>query len=278
VGWEEQVFLLVLIRNNQKGENGLEKFDILGVKVSVVDRVRLLALAGETCQDITPRFFAYVNAHCLNIAQGDWELKDILNKADLVYADGVGVVAAARWLGGPRLEKITGRDWINQYCKVASECGMKTYIVAGKPGVARRACQRMEEQYPKLKIIGCSDGYFFEKSEKAVLDEIRELRPDVVMIGMGVPRQEKWVNHWRTHLPVPLFWTVGALFDYVAGVELPVPALLNRLGLEWLWRLGIDPLGKWRRYIIGLPLFVFRVIRQKTTILRRDGRIFYHLV
>jgi N-acetylglucosaminyldiphosphoundecaprenol N-acetyl-beta-D-mannosaminyltransferase len=91
------------------------------------------------------------------------------------------------------------------------------------------------------------------------------MKPDVTFVGMGIPDQEKWIDRQREYIPSSVCWGVGALFDYVAGVELPVPNWMNHLALEWLWRLLIDPGGKWKRYLLGNPVFAFRVFRQKFT-------------
>lgn len=205
----------------------------------------------------------YVNAHCMNLAHADPAYHRILTWADLVYADGVGIVWASRLLNGVPLVKMTGADWISDYCRRAEITGLRTYILAGRASVAARAAKNLLKCYPGLKIVGMADGYFEECNEPGVLDAINASRAEVVFVGMGVPKQETWIYRNRPAISAPVCWAVGALFDYPAGDESRVPALLQRLNLEWLWRLGMDPRGKWKRYLLGNPEFVFRILREK---------------
>ena len=241
----------------------MEKLSILGVDVDSVTRADLLATVTAWARGTEPRTISYVNAHCLNLAAQDSAYRSLLNQADLVYSDGRSVVWASQLLGGPRMHKITGRDWIHDLCRCAESDGLSLYILAGRPGIAESARRNLLKDWPGLKIVGCSDGYFITKSEAVVLDELAAEPPHILLVGMGAPLQEKWIARWRTNLASPVCWAVGALFDYVAGEEAPVPSWMDRIGLEWMWRLMIDPLGKWRRYLIGNPFFVARVIGQK---------------
>jgi N-acetylglucosaminyldiphosphoundecaprenol N-acetyl-beta-D-mannosaminyltransferase len=158
---------------------------------------------------------------------------------------------------------MTGADWIHDFCQQAQQVGLRLYILAGEPGIARLASDNLQNKYPGLKIVGCSDGWFSERSQSDVIHEINAASPHVVFIGLGVPRQEKWIAGRRKQIEAPVCWGVGALFDYVAGVEARVPRLMNLLALEWFWRLIMDPRGKWRRYLLGNPLFIYQVLRQK---------------
>jgi N-acetylglucosaminyldiphosphoundecaprenol N-acetyl-beta-D-mannosaminyltransferase len=243
----------------------MDKVNILGAPVTCAGKDLLLEQAQVWSRQRQARLITYVNAHCLNVAHTDPAYLELLKTADLVYADGFSVVFAARFLYGARLEKITGRDWIYDFSRMAAEADLKVYILAGRPGVAQKAGSRLRQAFPGLQIVGARDGYFIGCSEEEVLREIRELRPQVVLVGMGIPLQEKWLAVHRTEIQAPVCWAVGALFDYVAGFEPPVPYWLNALAMEWLWRLILDPTGKWRRYLVGLPLFALRLIRQKQT-------------
>ncbi len=232
-------------------------------------RVACLDFAGilEQVQEWLPakerRTILYANAHCLNTAWEDLQVRSALNQADLVYADGISVVWASRILDGCRLVKMTGADWIWPFCAWAQEQGVSLYILGGRPGVGARAQKMLLQRYPDLEVLGCADGFFQEKSEVEVIREINRLCPQVLFVGMGTPKQEQWVAARRPALEVPVCWAVGALFDYVAGDERRVPAWLYGLGLEWLWRLWVNPHGKWRRYILGNPRFVWRVLKQR---------------
>jgi N-acetylglucosaminyldiphosphoundecaprenol N-acetyl-beta-D-mannosaminyltransferase len=250
-------------------ETVAESVEILGVRIDCMNTTRILDRIRDWAGSTERRTVMYVNAHCLNIAYQDSGYRAVLNAADLVYTDGVSVAWASRWLHGCSMQKATGADWIEPLCMRAVEHGWRIYILAGRPGTAATARLRLEERYPGLQIVGTSDGFFVERSERDVVEHIAAVKPDIVFVGLGTPRQEQWVAAHAGDLPDAIYWAVGALFDYVAGLERRAPAWMRALALEWAWRLLIDPFGKWRRYIIGNPLFVVRVLRQR---LRRAER------
>jgi N-acetylglucosaminyldiphosphoundecaprenol N-acetyl-beta-D-mannosaminyltransferase len=237
--------------------------EILGVRVNCVDQSQLLQRAVDSVRQPGQMCFTYVNAHCLNLAIEDHGYQQLLNQFDLVYSDGIGVVWADRFLNKTQCYKVTGRAWIEDFCHLCSSEKISLYLLGSQPGVAEKAKKQLENRYPNLRILGFCDGYFSGKSENELIDELILTQPDVLLVGMGVPLQEKWIDTHSSQLPVKVCWAVGALLDYVAGVEPPVPVWMERLALEWMWRMMVDPRHKWRRYIIGNPLFIARVLKQK---------------
>lgn len=237
--------------------------NVLGVRVHGVDEAGLLALARAWSRARTRRTILYVNAHCLNAAYLDPDYRELLNRADLVYADGIGPVVAGRFLGSNHLQKTTGSDWIRGFCRMAGPEGLRLYLLAGRAGVVEAARERMLAEYLGLQIVGVSDGYFQTKREAEVLEDIDRTRPDVLFVGMGTPRQEAWIARHRQAISAPLCWAVGSLFDLFGGVEAWPPGWAGALGLQWFWRWMMDPVGKFRRYMLGNPLFLSRVLRQR---------------
>jgi N-acetylglucosaminyldiphosphoundecaprenol N-acetyl-beta-D-mannosaminyltransferase len=241
----------------------LNSVNILDVNVSCLDIKGIFACVKEWVEEDMRRTILYVNAHCFNIASEDTYYRRLLNRADIVYADGISVVWSSRILGGCKLQKNTGADWIEEFCCFAVNEAIHFYILGGKPGTAEKAKKNLIKEYPGIKIGGCSDGYFRTKSEIQVLKEIKDFSSQILFVGMGTPHQERWIYEHREEISAPVCWGVGALFDYVAGIESRVPPWMGRVGLEWFYRLIVDPAGKWERYIIGNPRFVTRIIRQK---------------
>jgi N-acetylglucosaminyldiphosphoundecaprenol N-acetyl-beta-D-mannosaminyltransferase len=235
--------------------------NILDVPVSCCSREDLLSQVITWCREEQRRTITYVNAHCLNLAQSDPGYHQLLNQCDLVYADGVSVVWASRLLGGCPLEKITGRDWIYDFCRLAARRDIRVFILAGEPGIADRAGRVLRRQFPDLKVVGTHSGFLTERGQEAVLSQIEDASPDMIFVGMGAPLQEKWIWEHREEMSASVCWAVGALFDYVAGEEPPVPSWMERMALEWLWRFFVDPSGKWKRYLVGNPVFLFRLLR-----------------
>ena len=236
--------------------------NILGVNVACTSAQEIIARVTAWTELDEQQTVMYVNAHIINIACQDALFLEILNRADLVWCDGIGVVWAAKILGGCQLEKMTGEDWIYSFCESAERTGLRIYLLAGKPGIAMVAKQNLQNLYPGLKIVGVSDGYFVERNEQSVLKHIKDTQPHVIFVGMGSPVQEKWISSNRDDVSAPVCWAVGALFDYVADVEARAPKWMIASGLEWLWRLILDPSGKWERYLLGNPRFVYRILRE----------------
>ena len=241
----------------------LNKVEILGVHVSCAKRENVLQIPLEWASQPHKRTILYVNAHCLNLTINDPVYRATLNTADLVYSDGISVVWAAKYLGGCKLEKVTGRDWIHDFCELIQKNPLRVYLLGGKPGIAQTARRKLIFQYPGLQIVGTHSGFLDWLNTPDLIAEINQANPHILLVGMGTPRQEMWLAAHREKIEVPVCWAVGALFDYVAGVEPPVPNWLNQLNLEWLWRMLIDPVGKWQRYLIGNPIFLYRILNQK---------------
>ena len=207
------------------------------------------------------------NAHCLNLCYEDPKLRDFLNGAEVVFCDGAGVMLAARMLGRRIPQRITYADWIWQLADLAAAQGFSLYLLGARPGVAREAAMRLRERYPDLEIAGVRHGYFDHSAgspeNEAVVEEIKASAPDILLVGLGMPLQENWLMENRHRLDAGVVLTGGAVFDYVSGRLRRGPRLLNESGFEWLARLLIEPRRLWRRYLVGNPLFLLRVLKQR---------------
>jgi len=204
----------------------------------------------------------YVNAHVLNQSRQYPELRAALETADLVYCDGYGVRLAAKALDVEIPHRMTGADWIWDLATMCERSGQSLYLLGSEPGVTREAAERLAKRYPNLQVAGSHHGYFEPGSPHGdrVIEDINERRPDIVLVGMGTPRQEMWVEHNANRIEGSVVWTVGALFDYVSGRVPRAPHWLADNGLEWIFRLAIEPQRMWRRYLLGNPVFISRVL------------------
>ncbi|HID07961.1 MAG TPA: glycosyltransferase, partial [Armatimonadetes bacterium] len=207
----------------------------------------------------------YANVHVLNTAYRDPDLRRILNRAELVYCDGAGVKLGARILGKHLPERMTGADWIHELCQACQETGMTLYLLGGEPGVAAKAAEVLATRYPGLSIVGTHHGHYNHTGPEndVVIAEINALQPDILLVGFGTPLQEKWIDHHFERLDVPVVWAVGALVDFVTGKKPRAPRWMLDHGLEWLYRLWSEPGRLWRRYVVGNPLFLWRVLMQR---------------
>jgi N-acetylglucosaminyldiphosphoundecaprenol N-acetyl-beta-D-mannosaminyltransferase len=210
-----------------------------------------------------PRKVMYVNAHVLNQSREYPELRDALEAADLVYCDGYGVRLAAKALDVEIPHRMTGADWIWDLATMCEQSGQSLYLLGSEPGVTAQAAERLRQRYPRLSVAGSHHGYFAPGSphDDRVVEDINERKPDIVLVGMGTPRQELWVEHNAHRLNTGVVWTVGALFDIVSGKVPRAPHWLADNGLEWIFRLAIEPQRMWRRYLLGNPVFISRVLQ-----------------
>ena len=221
--------------------------------------------------DGAPKRVMYANAHVLNQSSGDCELRGALESADLVYCDGYGVRLAAKALEVPVPHRMTGADWIWALAALCEQAGESVYLLGSEPGIASRAADRLGRTFPDLEVAGSHHGYFETGSphDERVVEHINACRPSILLVGMGTPKQELWVRDNAHRLDVGVLWTVGALFDVVSGKVPRAPGWLADNGLEWIFRLAIEPGRMWRRYLLGNPVFVHRVMAQARD--RHDG-------
>jgi N-acetylglucosaminyldiphosphoundecaprenol N-acetyl-beta-D-mannosaminyltransferase len=206
----------------------------------------------------------YLNAHVLNQSRANPALREALEQADLVYCDGYGVRLAAKALDAEIPHRMTGADWIYGLAALCELAGQSVYLLGAEPGVTAEAARRLARWYPRLEIAGTHHGYFDIGSahDDRVVEDINARKPDIVLVGMGTPKQELWVAHNAARLQTDVLWTVGALFDYVSGRVPRAPRWLADNGLEWIFRLAIEPQRMWRRYLLGNPVFISRVMAQ----------------
>jgi N-acetylglucosaminyldiphosphoundecaprenol N-acetyl-beta-D-mannosaminyltransferase len=211
-----------------------------------------------------PKRVMYANAHVLNQSATHPDLRRILERADLVYCDGYGVRLAARALDVPVPHRMTGADWIWSLAALCAQDGRSIYLLGSEPGVAAQAAERLAAMCPGLDVRGHHHGYFDVGAchDDRVVEHVNARRPSILLVGMGTPKQELWVQANAHRLHVDVLWTVGALFDVVSGKVPRAPGWLADNGLEWIFRLAIEPGRMWRRYLLGNPVFVHRVMAQ----------------
>lgn len=201
-----------------------------------------------------------MNAEMAMQAQADPALGAIIRGAGLVTADGSGVVWALR-RRGITARKVAGVELVRAVAERAAREGWSIYFLGAKPGVAQEAADKLGTAYPGLRIAGIRDGYFKPEGEAALRDEIRAARPDVILVALGVPRQEKWIAEHQADLGVPVAMGVGGSLDVFAGRVNRAPLAFQKLHLEWLYRLIQEP---WRFQRMGstLPAFVKEVLKR----------------
>lgn len=240
------------------------KLSILGVHFDnltqreALERLEVLLNSNDGPHQVS---FAYAN--CLNVAYTNPRYREVLNRSKLLLADGSGVRIASSILGQPIRENQCGTDVIPSFLGYLKGKATRVFLLGSKPSVVELAGQRMKREFPWVTVCGVQHGYF--DSDDAILEQINAARPDILLVGMGVPRQEIWIAENLHRLNVKLCCGVGALFDYYSGSMPRAPRWILRLGTEWIYRLYCEPRRLWRRYLIGNFLFLERVYRQLLT-------------
>lgn len=240
---------------------------LLGVRIHVLPLEMLLDLMMAAIRTDSRLLIGNVNVHAMNVAWRQPEFRNFLNEANVVFCDGFGVRLAARILGKPVPYRYTPPDWLPDLCTRCLQDDASLFLLGARPGVADEAASRLVAQFPRLRIAGTYHGYFDKSPDSAenaaVRARINAVQPDVLLVGFGMPLQELWLRDNWCHLDVNVALSCGALFDYVADRTPRPPEWMRQHGFEWLGRLIIEPRRLWRRYLIGNPLFLWRVLRQR---------------
>jgi N-acetylglucosaminyldiphosphoundecaprenol N-acetyl-beta-D-mannosaminyltransferase len=199
-----------------------------------------------------------VNAHTLNVACSDASFKQVLNGADFLFNDGTGVQLASRLAGKPFLDNLVGTDLVPQLCERAAQVGTSVFLLGGRPGVPETAAEGLRARVPGLRIAGVHQGYFSEDDNGRVVEAINASGAGILLVAFGNPLQEMWIHRNAPALRCDLCIGIGGLIDHLSGRLRRAPLWMRRLGIEWMHILAGQP-HKWRRYLLGNPLFVARV-------------------
>ena len=237
---------------------------LFDIPIDLAEPTDLLRTISDWASEHTTKRVMYVNAHVVNQSRVTMGLAQALRRADLVYCDGYGVRLAARVLNRPVPHRMTGADWIWGLAEVCELAGHPLYLLGSDPPLAREAAARLKRFYPGLDVAGAHHGFFDLDSphNERVIEDINAHQPRIVLVGMGTPKQELWVDRYAEQLDGAVVWTVGALFDIVSGHVPRAPRWLADNGLEWIFRLAIEPQRMWRRYLLGNPVFLHRVLTE----------------
>ncbi|MBN1200889.1 MAG: WecB/TagA/CpsF family glycosyltransferase [Anaerolineae bacterium] len=202
-----------------------------------------------------------VSPEFVMIAQDDPGFMRVLRAADLCVADGVGLLFAARYLGHPLPERVTGSDGVPVIAERAARDGWKLFLLGAAPGVAEQAAANLVNRNPGLQIVGTYAGSPSPHEEETIIERVNASGADILFVAYGAPRQDKWIARNEARLDVCVAMGVGGTFDFIAGVVPRAPRWMRRLALEWLYRLIRQP-WRWRR-MLRLPRFVWAVLRYR---------------
>jgi N-acetylglucosaminyldiphosphoundecaprenol N-acetyl-beta-D-mannosaminyltransferase len=248
------------------------RINICGVEIDrynfdqVLERIISHAIANKP-----PEYVVTPNAMHILSLQKDSLFREIYRQAFLVVPDGVSLLWAAQFLNTPLNGRVNGTDLFERLCAVAAEKGLKVFLLGGRAGAADAAKTVLEARHPDLKIVGthCPPyGFESQSAELASIDaKIKSVQPHLLFVGLGAPKQEKWISANYQELSVPISVGIGVSFELVADMVSRAPIWMQKTGLEWLFRLIVEPKRLWKRYIIGNPLFILLVLKQRLRLL-----------
>ncbi len=240
---------------------------IAGTKVTLADKEELLRWVSEILlrEDGKTRLVSSGNVHSFNMAHKLPWYQQYLNDSDIVRLDGAGISLAARMYGHTPPARSTWADFGWPLMEQFAEEGTRVFFFGCAPGIAMDASIQCEIRYPKLQVVGTENGFIDWKDPEStdnatLINQINATKSDVLIIGLGMPRQEQWVLEHRDQLDVKIIMTGGAVFNYLAGQEKRAPKWMLNCGLEWAFRLFLEPRRLFSRYVIGNPVFLWRVI------------------
>lgn len=238
------------------------KVDVLGVHFDAVTMEEAIAKATAYMEEEggRARMIFTANPEIVMLAEHNSRFMQIINEGDLVVADGIGVVIGAKWLGHPLPERVAGFDLVQGIFEKMKSSHKTAYFFGAAPGIAEAAAKRMMAVHKGLKVLGSHDGYFDEVEEYKIVEEIKRLKPDLLLVGLGAPKQENWIKKHKDELGVKLCIGVGGSFDVMSGSLKRAPELFIRFGLEWFHRLITQP-TRFKR-MMKLPLFLVHVVRK----------------
>jgi N-acetylglucosaminyldiphosphoundecaprenol N-acetyl-beta-D-mannosaminyltransferase len=238
------------------------RVDILGIKIDDVTGEETLARIEQFVSDGRQHIVTTVNPEFIVAAQKDAAFARILNQADLNLPDGQGLLWAARLLGNSLRERVTGVDTVVKLAGLSAEKGYRIYLLGAAQGVAEATARILTTRFPTLRVAGTYAGSPAPEEDDEIVQRILAADPQLLFVAYGAPKQEKWIARNLSRLQVPVAMGVGGAFDFISGEARRAPNWMQRLGLEWLHRLALQP-WRWRR-MTALPRFGLLVLRQRT--------------
>lgn len=250
----------------------MESINIFGVKIHNTSLDEVTDLLKEFLQEDRLRVIYTPNTEIVMAAKDDEDLKNLLNKGDLIIPDGIGLIYGSRIQKKPLKERVTGFDTSMKLLEIGNQMGYSIYLLGGEEGVAKDAAANIKDNYPNMKIAGYHHGFFKgshlglsnEEEEMEIIKDINEKNPDIIFVGLGFPRQEIWIDANRDKLKSRIIIGNGGVMDILSGNAKRAPEIYQNLGLEWFYRLMKEP-SRIKRQLV-LPKFMLQVLFNRDVI------------
>lgn len=251
----------------------IPRVDVLGVGVSAIDMPMAVAEIERWIDQGERHYVCVTGVHGVMECQRDPDLRDIHDRSGLTTPDGMPMVWSGRYAGAHWMRRVYGPDLMLALAERAATAGWRSFFYGGREGTADRLAERLADRFPGFTTVGTYSPPFRPlraEEDRAVVDMINGTRPDLVWVGLSTPKQERWMAAHRDQLTAPALLGVGAAFDIHAGELAQAPPRLQRLGLEWAYRLYREPRRLWRRYLYNNPRFLLAIARRRP-VLREAG-------
>jgi N-acetylglucosaminyldiphosphoundecaprenol N-acetyl-beta-D-mannosaminyltransferase len=222
----------------------------------LIDKIDEFIVSGK------PHKLVLLNPYIVLEAKKHHDYGDYIRNCDIITADGVGLLMAAKLFGKPFPQRVTGTDFMPAIARLASEKGYSMYLLGAAPGIAQKAAEKLVKQFPGLKIAGVQHGYFTAEEEKTVIEGIKKAKPDILVVCMGVYIQEMFIEKYYKELGIPLSFGNGAALDFVSERVKRAPLWMQKRGLEWFFRFMQEPGRMWKRYLIGNVVFLWLTLKE----------------
>lgn len=239
-----------------------ETRDVLGVPVGIVTMSETLEWARQWLHQSESRLLLTSDSQGIYLAQSDPELKAIYQRAALNTPDSYGVVWALRRQGIHLQDRVTGVDLVSGLCEIAAQEGKSVYLLGSSPGVAEKAARALQERYTGLRIAGARDGYYAAAEELEIVKDVAATKPDILLVAMGIPRQEKFLAKYQEQIGFRIGMGIGGSLDVLSGQVKRAPKVVQAVRMEWLWRVILNP--KKISKVATLPKFAMCVLRGRT--------------
>lgn len=247
------------INNNNKPHNANVPYivNLFGISIKNVSMTQAVNWVTTKANPFSPKVGFFVNTHSINLGIENPEFITQLKQADALFADGSGMRIAARHCGFELQDNVNGTDMLPLLCQQCANHQRSIFFLGAQPGVAQTMVNKLTHQFPQLQIAGSHHG-FINNHDDSLIQTINDSGCDVLLVAMGSPRQENWINQYKDQLQCRSILGVGGLFDFYSGRIPRAPLWLRKIGMEWTWRLLQEPQVKFKRYVLGNPLFLFR--------------------
>lgn len=254
--------LIALLLDSEQAPQAAARLRMFGLTLTNETRDQAVSRILTMAQGEQPGLVAFVNPACVNIAMEDASYRAVLERAAVIFPDGIGIKLAARYLGQSVIDNLNGTDLFPALCDRLEGTGLGLYLLGAQPGVVEVMVERMRERWPALDIRGWHHGHLRDRAEEdRVIEQVAASGAAVLLVAMGVPAQERFIDRTLPRLGVKVALGVGGLFDFTSGRIPRAPLWLRELGLEWAYRLLREPRRLWRRYVLGNFVFLWHLAR-----------------